>query len=329
MRMRIGMAVGFALIMVPALWGQSKDTKDTGVVEIALPGETWSLAADLKGFKIEKNGVQEDGRYYLMAHNDQQMFAFSIYLERVPGSADPAGCRDSLAEKARGVESIAHDVRNSESGPVEFLEYRIDEFQGAKVNQKHEFACLARDDVYVDAHASKTLYDPADEVRLQSLLQSLHFVNTAKPEALDAQLKEGSKYYLEGDYPHAIEHYESVFAAEKAHPGVAPTSLRVLVDNLGMAYGMTGNLQRAKEIFDYGVSRDPTYPLFYYNLACIYAELDNLGMTKENLTRAFQYRRNVIAGEKMPDPRQDSSFQNFMKMEDFRKFLDALVADAK
>ena len=326
MRLRIGMAVGFALIIVPTLWGQSKETD---VVEIALPGETWSMAADLKGLKIEKNGMQEDGRYYLMAHNDQSMFALSIYLEKVPGTADPAGCRDSLAEKARGVQSVAHDVRISESGPTGFLEYRIDEFQGVKVNQKHEFACLARDDVYVDAHASKTLYESKDEARLQSLLQSLHFVNSAQPEALDAQLKEGSKYYLQGDYPHAIEHYESVFEAEKAHPGLAPTSLRVLVDNLGMAYGITGNLLRAKEIFEYGVSRDPTYPLFYYNLACTYAELDNLGMTKENLTRAFQYRRNMIAGEKMPDPRQDSSFQNFMQMEDFRKFLDDLMAHAK
>ena len=52
----------------------------------------------------------------------------------------------------------------------------------------------------------------------------------------------------------------------------------VLIDNLGMSYGITGDLQEAKETFDYGVSKDPTYPLFYYNLACTYAEMNDVAM---------------------------------------------------
>ena len=35
---------------------------------------------------------------------------------------------------------------------------------------------------------------------------------------------------------------------------------RVLVDNLGMAYGITGDLQHAEVTLNYGVSQDPSYP---------------------------------------------------------------------
>jgi hypothetical protein len=41
------------------------------------------------------------------------------------------------------------------------------------------------------------------------------------------------------------------------------------------------------------------------------------------LSTAFKYRQNVIAGEKMPDPRGDDSFQRFMKNEKFRKLIDS------
>jgi hypothetical protein len=56
-------------------------------------------------------------------------------------------------------------------------------------------------------------------------------------------------------------------------------NLQVLVDNLGMAYGITGDLKKASEIFEYGLSKDDTYPMFYYNLACTYAEMNDLDNT--------------------------------------------------
>ena len=75
----------------------------------------------------------------------------------------------------------------------------------------------------------------------------------------------------------------------------------MLVDNLGMSYGITGDLQKAKETFDYGVSKDPTYPLFYYNLACTYAEMNDTAKAGAYLEKAFDYKANVLPGETMPD----------------------------
>ncbi len=103
----------------------------------------------------------------------------------------------------------------------------------------------------------------------------------------------------------------------------------MLVDNLGMAYGITGDLNKAKETFDYGVSQDRSYPMFYYNLACTYAEMDNLDDAMANLKTAFENKQNAIPGEGMPDPRQDDSFQRFLKNKKFRDLVDSLAGSSQ
>jgi tetratricopeptide (TPR) repeat protein len=325
MRLRITFAALLAVIIVPSLWGSSEPSDS---VEISLPGKGWSVVADLKGFTIDINGVQPDGHYYLMAHEDDPAFAFSISLTRVSGRADVADCRDTLAQRANNMKSIIQDTHLSESGPQPRLDFIIPELKGFKIHQKNVFACMAREDVYVDVHISKTLYIPQDEPRLESLLQSVRFNDPSRLQTRDSDFVDGTKYYMQHDFPKAIEYYEKVLQREKSTPKLNQTTFRVLVDNLGMAYGISGDFKRAKETFDYGVSKDPTYPLFHYNLACTFGEMGDLKMTRDSLTRAFQFRENVIVGEKMPDPRQDSSFQRFMNDEDFRKFLDSLMASA-
>jgi tetratricopeptide (TPR) repeat protein len=92
-----------------------------------------------------------------------------------------------------------------------------------------------------------------------------------------------------------------------------------------MSYGITGDLQKAKETFDYGVSKDPEYPLFYYNLACTYAEMDDATEAKDYLKKAFDHKANALPGENMPDPRKDDSFQKLMKDKEFRQLAEALA----
>ena len=63
---------------------------------------------------------------------------------------------------------------------------------------------------------------------------------------------------------------------------------------------------------------------FYYNLACIYAEMNDMESTMSYLKMAFKYKENVIPGESMPDPRSDDSFQRFMNNEKFRRLVESL-----
>ena len=86
-------------------------------------------------------------------------------------------------------------------------------------------------------------------------------------------------------------------------------------------YGISGNLKVAKETLEYGISEDPDYPMFYYNMACTYGEMDNMEKAIEYLKLAFARKDNMIPGERFPDPAKDSSFARFA---DDEKFVAAL-----
>ena len=99
---------------------------------------------------------------------------------------------------------------------------------------------------------------------------------------------------------------------------MSKTNFRVLVDNLGMSYGMSGKLSQAKATFEYGLTQDPEYPMFYYNLACTYGEMDKMDEALAQLRLAYKYKANVIPGEGFPDPMKDDSFRHFVGKAEFR-----------
>jgi tetratricopeptide (TPR) repeat protein len=137
-------------------------------------------------------------------------------------------------------------------------------------------------------------------------------------------VSQGSAAYLKQDYQKSIQFYSKALELEKKEPTLERNIWRVLVDNLGMSYGISGNNKKAKEIFEYGLSKDEQYPMFYYNLACAYAELNDLDNAITNLERAFEYKENMIRGERIPNPATDDSFSRFLKNEKFRRVLDEL-----
>jgi tetratricopeptide (TPR) repeat protein len=137
-------------------------------------------------------------------------------------------------------------------------------------------------------------------------------------------VREGSVYYLRHDFEKAIGPYKRALDLEKEKRTLDKTIWKVLVDNLGMAYGITGDLDKAKETFAYGIEKDPDYPMFYYNMACTYGEKKDMDKAIEYLKLAFDRRENMIPGEDMPDPATDSSFKRFMQNEKFKAALEEL-----
>ena len=140
------------------------------------------------------------------------------------------------------------------------------------------------------------------------------------PETLRL-MQTGSRFYLQHDFKRAIPPYQAALDMEKNERTLEQNLWRVLVDNLGMAYGITGDLKKAKETFEYGLSKDPKYPMFHYNMACTYAEMEDADNAIQYLSSAFENKQNMIRGERFPNPWTDDSFQRFMNNE---KFVSAL-----
>ena len=147
----------------------------------------------------------------------------------------------------------------------------------------------------------------------------------ANPETLRL-MQTGSRSYLQHDFKSAIPPYQAALDLEKNERTLEQNFWRVLVDNLGMAYGITGDLKKAKETFEYGLSKDPKYPMFHYNLACTYAEMEDADNAIQYLRSAFENKQNMIKGERFPNPWTDDSFQRFMNNE---KFVSALKEISK
>jgi tetratricopeptide (TPR) repeat protein len=301
-----------------------------------LPAKPWALEMDAPGLALRRNEIQSDGRRYFLAENDQTHMIASVFLEKMNGPAAPGECRRSLKDKEKHNASLSLNglkgVAYRESEGMEILEFSLPEFNGMPANQKNVFACLIKDDVFVDIHLSKLRFRAADQPALDALLQSFHFaakepMTAAVPVGSSLQLfQQGSRYFLSQNYRESIGPYRQALDIERVTPTLEKKLWYVLVDNLAMAYGITNDLANSRKVIEYGISKDPNYPVFYYNLACIAGEKGDAQGAKANLKLAYDRRANLLPGETFLDARTDDSFQKLMQDNDFRQFVNTLYA---
>lgn len=290
---------------------------------LSLPTKDWGVVLQLPGFAVKTVETKPDGRRYMLAENETTNVVVSLTLEETKSVVRASSCRESLEQKTKSAPMNIQDVRFARSGEVDVMRYMVAEFRGQRVNQENIFACQSYDNTYIDLHVSKVNYVAADEPLLADVLKSMH---TDKVQKSSMELvKEASRLYLQKDYKGAIGPYSQALELEKADPKLGKPLWYVVVDNLGMSYGITGDLQKAKDTFEYGVGKDPTYPMFYYNLACTYAEMGDATEAGNYLKKAFEYKANALPGEGMPDPRTDDSFKKLMKNKNFRELAEGLA----
>jgi tetratricopeptide (TPR) repeat protein len=173
------------------------------------------------------------------------------------------------------------------------------------------FGYATSGDLGVDFHISKISYSAADDKFFDSLISGLHLIQDYKPDSA-TEFGYGSIYYLHQDWTKAALHYERSLQLERQKRALSQTQWNVLVDNLGMAYGMSGEIPKAKATFEYGTQENPTYPMFRYNLACADSETGDLDGALDQLKLAFQYKSNSNPNESVPDPAKDDSFKRYL-----------------
>jgi tetratricopeptide (TPR) repeat protein len=326
MKARVLMVV---LCFCATMWGQQSGF---GKARISVPGVTGTLELD-PGPTAWESRVRSDGKEtQLQAKGRSDHLLVTAFLQRVTFAASAERCRDewwTATEKGHKEHQMKLDqLEKSNRGAAALVDFIIPEYQGAPVRMKNVHAYLGERDLCAEIHLSKLRFAPEDQKLFDEVIASTRL----RPDDAGAQeqgpgnptnayLGEASRYYLQHNYAAAAEHYQKVLDLEKQKRTLNQTLFRVVVDNLGMSYGITGNLPRAKETFEYGITQDPEYPLFYYNMACTYGEMGKMEEALAQLRLAYKYKANVIAGESFPDPMKDDSFRNFVKDP---KFVDAV-----
>ena len=322
------------LLLVPALAaGAPAQNAGPNTLTVWLPAKPWVMEMDAPGFTIRANEIQKDGRRYFVAENPETNVILSVYLEEGKGPATAEGCKRGLHGRATSNLPFKRSgITFRESGAVQILEYSILEVDGVPQNQRNLFACLTKDNVFADLHLSKVFFKAWDQPLFDALLQSVRFPSR-EPVANSVPIgnsleyfQQGSRFFLARQYKDAIEPYSKALEIEKVTPTLDNNLWRALVDNLGMSYGILLDSDHAQEVFAYGVSKDPAYPLFYYNLACVAADMSDMVEAERNLKLAYRYRKNMIPGEPFPDARGDDSFQVLLRNKEFRAFVEALYS---
>jgi predicted Zn-dependent protease len=149
-------------------------------------------------------------------------------------------------------------------------------------------------------------------------------ITKADPSNIYAQVYLGQTLFKEEKYADAVGPFEKARTLEKGGKVLSSDQHRILIDQLVMTYGISGQGMKAHGLLDEAIQQDPKYPLNYYNLACVFAEEGKKEKMLANLTLAFQHRYHVLKGEQMPDPRSDSSFQKYVWDDGFLKLMKEL-----
>ena len=296
------------------------------VVILSVPDQPAALQVDLLHLKLEQNQLDSPSVRRRALASDKQGWVFSAFiypLDKKTSGGDLreeslSGYRQAALKDAYKLEQI----KSYERGTVYMLEYVIPDFRGQPVHQKNVFGYVVAGDMGFDFHISKIGYAAADDAFLKSLLDGIKVIEDYKPDSR-TQFGYGSIFYLQQKWARAIPHYESAVELEKQKPELSPVEWTVLVDNLGMAYGISGDLSKAKATFEYGVREKPTYPMFHYNLGCAQAELGDLDGALEELKSAFQNKDHSNPGEGIPDPTKDDSFKRYLNNPKFAKLRES------
>jgi len=183
------------------------------------------------------------------------------------------------------------------------------------------------------AHADrKQAVDKFNQARQQLERRNVAKADKLLQESIQADSAYIPAHQLLGDvkynmrqYNAAADEYATALKLNATLQTLSPEQVHAATNNLGVAYALAGNLPKAKEVFDDAVKQEPDYPIYHYNLACTYAEMGQLDPAMEQLQTAWKLRKNLGENERFPDPRQDSSFKNYLNDPKFQETVQNMV----
>jgi tetratricopeptide (TPR) repeat protein len=326
----------YALVLLLSVtaFAQSQPAKPLTLVMPEGPGRIlypstseWTIVL----FNLYDNGT----RPVLEVKNHADINVSYILFPNNTGTPTAQGCRDAVVDPLiRGLSNsgtIKNDRKEtytSTSGtPIVTRSYFVESMASAPVHQQNLFGFFGDASTCAEIHISKSLYKPADEALMKTVLDHFHYEASYQPTTEDYFIL-GSIFFSKLSNPkNAAPYYQRAFDSLPSGPPADEKSLilrRVLVDQLVMSYGMTGDLKQSRAVANKAITEDPDYPLNYYNLACADAEQGKTADAKLHLQQAFDRKANTLPGETLPDPTKDDSILKLKEDKTFWSFAESL-----
>ncbi len=285
-------------------------------------------------WKPEMLTVYDDGRRPVAQFsNETKKVGVSFLLfENKSGTPGAKGCREDaispmiknggkrITERLDGQDKLED---GTEVATTSYL-LTVGPDQGSKGRQRSLFAFVGDSATCAEMHISSVVDTPAQRTNMKGMLKEFTPSLTYQPVARD--------YFVLGQLlsknaPKLAVPYFRASLDKLPTDGGYLTARRVTTDQLVMALGISGDPKGSRDVAEKAASTDPDYPINFYNLACADAEAGDAAGAKKHLQEAFDRRKNVVAGEKMPDPSLDDSIRKLQKDTDFWTFVESLPKD--
>jgi tetratricopeptide (TPR) repeat protein len=312
-------------ILATGFCASAQSSKDSASFQLALAAHQGQMQWRAEGFKIVQSSAKPAGREIGIRATDNSGLTFLAFLFLIPEQNPLTGakCRDIELDVERKQNpafkiSSTSEIDSPGNLPIALASYT---HGGAKKTYAAR-GFVATSDICGDIEFYDQSPITASDPRVHNILTSVHLDPNYLPQFRDVFLYAEILYRSE-QYGAAAPLFERALAMVPSGKD-EQTQTRVLTDQAGMAYGISGNIAKAREIFNAAIVKDPDYPLYYYNLACADAEENKLADARVHLQQAFARKANIIPGETMPDPTKDDSFTPYRNNRDFWTFLQGL-----
>ena len=186
-------------------------------------------------------------------------------------------------------------------------------------------AYMVRDGTGIRFRYTVPKLEEKDEQFFYSILDSIRFFDSSSPSSSYDYFTLGSELYKWKEHGKAAAALEKALALEQKKRELTQPQWRQLVMTLANALGAADNTERARDVLEYGVATEPTYPYFHHGLSRLYSYFGDLDRVLASLERAYQYvpkdKSFLSFLRGIPDPLSDPAFRRF---KDEPRFIDAV-----
>lgn len=288
-----------------------------GVLEINVGASPWHL-----------DFLPEDKWTMLQAHQRPDHIVVSALLRQVTFAATAESCKNEMwphVQKSLG--GRIENLQENFTGGFQREEYN---FSGPDGNTSRQlYAYLGSRDLCSQINLVKTGFTADDQKAFEQILAGVRLLpdqsglktpgQTQEPSS--SLMAQGDEAREQSNYSAAARFYEKAFALEKANRTFENDSYLDLISRLGFAYRMNGNLAKAKETLEYGLSQNANYPIFHYDLACTYAQMGKVDESVGHLKTAYEHSAKVAPTQLPANPAEDTCFS---KISSNPEFADAV-----
>lgn len=306
------------LIVVFSFLTFSQESKDK--VRFFKPNYGWAVEVPFKNFLLGIPTQFEEECLKVEAYNQKDKIILNFYFDKGTPYADSKKVRDYYENIIKQSGVNIDSVEKWEKDGNAFLVYTAkgvvigdppkDELNGSFYRSKGS--------TWIDVRFRIQNPSQADREKIKNLLNEIKFIEGFEPNAED-NLFMGTLFCLSNYPDFCLSCYSNAYEREKRVPQLRRDLRIVLIQNYADALRIKGERRKAMEVLNYGLAFDNDYPMYYWIKARIYANEGDEDNTILMIKQAIENAKNLLPGEKFPDPRQDEAFKILGMKQSFRE----------